>query len=54
MAISKGRVRGRGAGSDVPFENTVWHGSEWRRGKCVWWGIYESETEALEAAGLRE
>ena len=54
VTISNVRVQGRGTSSEVPFEDTVWHGSRWRRGKCVWWRTYESEGEALEAAGLRE
>jgi hypothetical protein len=27
---------------------------EWRHKKAIWWGIYRSEDEALEAAGLQE
>jgi ketosteroid isomerase-like protein len=48
------RALGHGAGSDVPFEDLLWHASGWRRGKCVWWRAFETETEALEAVGLRE
>jgi ketosteroid isomerase-like protein len=46
--------RGHGAGSDTPFEMTLWSAAEWREGKCVWWGNYRSEAEALEAVRLRE
>jgi ketosteroid isomerase-like protein len=46
------RALGRGAGSDVPFEDTIWLTSRWRRGKCVWWRTFYTRDEALEAAGL--
>jgi hypothetical protein len=45
---------GHGAGSDVPFEDLLWHAGRWRRGKCVWWRAFATEAEALEALGLRE
>ena len=48
------RFRGHGAGSDTAFEMTLWSAAEWRGGKCVWWGNYRTEAEALEAARLRE
>ena len=48
------RARGHGAGSHLPFEDTVWHASRWRRGKCIWWRVCATWTEALEAAGLSE
>jgi ketosteroid isomerase-like protein len=46
--------RGHGAGSAAPFDETTWLPIRIRRGKCIWWGNYLTETEALEAAGLRE
>jgi ketosteroid isomerase-like protein len=48
------RLRGHGAGSDVPFDETLWYVGRWRRGKCVWWGDFRSEAEALEAVGPPE
>jgi ketosteroid isomerase-like protein len=48
------RALGNGAGSDVPFEDTIWLATRWRRGKCVWWRTFYTRDEALEAAGLRE
>ena len=48
------RIRGVGAGSDVPAEQAVWYASEWRDGKLLWYCAYESESEALAAVGLRE
>jgi ketosteroid isomerase-like protein len=47
------RALGHGAGSNVPFEDLLWHTGRWRRGKCVWWAAFPTEAEALEAAGLR-
>ena len=54
LMIAALRVRGHGVDSDVPFEETVWGAGEWRRGKVVWWQMFGTEAEALEAAGLRE
>jgi hypothetical protein len=48
------RIRGEGAGSHAPSEQTVWYASEWREGKLLWYRAYESESEALEAVRLRE
>lgn len=48
------RAVGHGAGSNVPFEDKIWHGSRWRRGKCTWWRVFTAREEALEAAGLSE
>ncbi len=48
------RAHGHGAGSQLPFEDTVWHASRWRRGKCIWWRVCSTWREALEAAGLSE
>ena len=47
------RALGHGAGSDAPFEDTIWLTSRWRRGKCVWWRTFYTRDDALEAAGLR-
>ena len=54
LTLAPVRFRGRGASSDTPFEMLLWNVAEWRRGKCVWWGNYRTEAEALEAVGLRE
>ena len=54
VTLASLRALGHGAGSDVPFEDLLWHASQWRRGQCVWWRAFETEAEALEAAGLRE
>jgi ketosteroid isomerase-like protein len=54
LTLTATRMRGHGAGSDVLVEQTLWQVIEWRDKKCVWWGSYASERDALEAAGLRE
>ena len=43
------RARGHGAGSATPLDETVWHFSRWRDGKCTRWGVYTSEKQAHEA-----
>ncbi len=52
--ISNVRFQGRGGGSGVPFEDTIWQVARWRDGKVIWIKSYRDRAEALEAAGLRE
>jgi ketosteroid isomerase-like protein len=46
--------QGHGTASDAPFEETLWLSARWSRGKCIWWGAFLTEDQALEAARLRE
>jgi hypothetical protein len=46
--------RGHGAESAAPFEETSWLPIRIRHGKVVWWGVFLTERETLEAAGLEE
>jgi ketosteroid isomerase-like protein len=48
------RVHGHGRSSGVPVEQRVWQLVKFRDGKLVWWRSYETERQALEAAGLSE
>lgn len=48
------RARGHGADSGAPFDMTLWQATEVRRGKVVWWQMFGSEAEALEAVRERE
>jgi hypothetical protein len=48
------RVRGHGGGSDTPTEAAFWNVIRFRRRKCIWWGSFDTEAEALEAVGLSE
>ena len=52
--VSKLRISGHGAASDIALSETIWHAAKWRGGRCVWWRTCDSEAEALEAAGLGE
>jgi ketosteroid isomerase-like protein len=47
-------MRGRGIGSDAPFEQSPWVATEWRDRKCVRSRGFSTKAEALEAVGLRE
>ena len=37
----------------VPVEQMMWQAVGMRDGKVSWWGVFRTEREALEAAGLR-
>lgn len=50
LTLSAVRFRGRGAGSEAPFEQVVWQLAEWRDGRISWWRSYRSEAEALSGA----
>ena len=52
--FARGRLYGTGAGSGAAFERALWLAHEWRDGRLLWWRAFESEAEALSAAGLRE
>ncbi len=39
---------------DVAVPQRMWQATRARNGKAIWWGIYRTEAEALEAAGLSE
>ncbi len=54
LIIGALRAVGHGAGSEVPVQDTIWNAARWRRGKCVWWRVFNTANEALEAAGLSE
>ena len=49
-----GLLRGQGAGSGASIKRPLWVTVEWRGKKMVWWCTFDSEAEALEAAGLSE
>ncbi len=48
------RRSAHGLDSGTPIEETVWQASKWRNGRVLWWKVFATEAEALEAAGLRE
>ena len=43
------RLHGRGRDSGLPVDRRVWQAFKTRDGKAVWWCIYGSEQEALDA-----
>ncbi len=43
------RFHGRGKDSGIPVDRLVWQVFRARDGKAVWWRIYATESEALEA-----
>ena len=51
LVLAAVHARGENLGA---VEQTYWVPSRWRRGKCIWWGLFLGELEALEAAGLSE
>jgi ketosteroid isomerase-like protein len=51
------KLRMSGITEGVEITQSMWQAAVVRSGKLVWWGIFRSEreaVEALEAAGLRE
>jgi ketosteroid isomerase-like protein len=54
LTVAMGRMRGHAAGSDTPLDEAVWTAAQWRDGKCIWWGTYDTEAQALHAVWLRE
>jgi ketosteroid isomerase-like protein len=54
IVVATVRAVGHGAGSDLPVEDNIFQASRWRNRKCVWWQVFRTEAEALEAAGLSE
>jgi ketosteroid isomerase-like protein len=54
VTVAALRALGHAAASNLPFEDTIWQASRWRRGKVTWWRTFSNLDEALEAAGLPE
>jgi len=36
------------------MDRTLWQVARIRQGKGIWWRVFSSEAEALEAVGLQE
>ena len=53
MTLTRARARGHGGVSQIPYEETIWSVVRWRGEKAVWWGVFPTKTEALEAAGIQ-
>ena len=54
MTVARVRMSGQGIASEAATDATSWVVTEWRGSKAIWMRVFQSETEALEAAGLRE
>ena len=54
VVLATFRAVGHGAGSELPVEDNIFQVTRWRDGKCVWWQVFRTKAEALEAAGLSE
>jgi hypothetical protein len=52
LTIAELCMRGTGAGGAVPVDTTIWRVSQWRSGKCVWWGTFWTEEEARQVTGI--
>ncbi len=48
------RFRARGRGSGVQVEERFFVGAKGRQGRLLWWGMFDSRSEALQAADLSE
>jgi ketosteroid isomerase-like protein len=53
LILVRGALRGHGAASGAAFERTYWGLFRVRNKRIVWWHAFQSETEALEVAGLK-
>jgi ketosteroid isomerase-like protein len=49
--MTLGRIRGKahGVASSTPVRETWWQVMRWSDRRCIWWGNFATETEALEA-----
>jgi ketosteroid isomerase-like protein len=54
VTLTLARARGHGAVSQIPYEETVWSVARWRDKKAIWWGVFPTRAEALEAVGLQK
>jgi ketosteroid isomerase-like protein len=54
LTLTALHLRGHGAGSDVPVDQTTWVLHEWRSEKIVSWSAHGTEADALDAVRLRE
>jgi ketosteroid isomerase-like protein len=54
VTLTKMEVGGHAAGSGIRVRQPSWHVWRWRRKKAVWFGVFQTEAEALEAVTLGE
>jgi ketosteroid isomerase-like protein len=54
LTLTRARARGHGGVSRIPYEETIWSVARWRGEQAVWWSVFPTKAEALDAAGLSE
>jgi ketosteroid isomerase-like protein len=54
VVVAALRAVGHGAGSDLPVDDNIFQATRWRDRRCVWWQVFRTKAEALEAVGLSE
>jgi hypothetical protein len=54
LVLLHARGVGSGAGSGAGIDEDFWQVAEMRAGRIVWYRVFRTEDEALEAVGLRE
>jgi ketosteroid isomerase-like protein len=52
LTLAKVHVGGHSAGSGIAVRQTSWHVCRWRHRQGIWFRVFSTEAEALEAAGL--
>jgi ketosteroid isomerase-like protein len=52
VVLVHGRLHGHGAGSGASFDREYWGIFRCRNRRVSWWHAFQSEAEALEAAGV--
>jgi ketosteroid isomerase-like protein len=50
--VATNRFRARGRGSGLEIEQEFYVAGIGRNGKLLWWGLFDSRTDALESVGL--
>jgi ketosteroid isomerase-like protein len=53
-AVATNRFRARGRGSGLEVEQKFYVAAKGHHGKLLWWGFFDSRSEALEAVGLSD
>lgn len=54
QVLVRGRLHGHGAESGATFKRAYWGLFRVRNNRVVWWKAFQTEAQALEAAGLSE
>ncbi len=52
--LAKVQVGGHAADSGIPVSEASWHVWRWRRKKAVWFAVFPTEADAVEAVRLSE